>query len=372
MSEPDVSTSGPMVKRTLVTLSHAIEAAGLAQADDGPVVVVALFQRLPYFDRERDMYSRLAERPDAAVVVGFVDDFRPQLSGRVHPVLLDLAEPLAQEWTVVVATPQMGAFLVAEDEETVAPGERSLEAGRLFRSRWGFTVAGGHDELRRLRTALATRIPPGALAVVDTVLAGPRHARRTTVEDRADASLRVLVAEMERARRRGVALQEQLDAVTLNGDRDLASQLYTPGYLQRWVGSNRTTTAGPLPLALVQLTVPDLAGVGRQYGTRTERELAAQVAGPLTWHLRPIDRAVRLGEGEFLLVLPGVGEDDAAVLARQVAADIAGLSQVYPFLPMGSVGAVTVTRQRPLPLAELGDAVRWAASQEVPLALLPA
>lgn len=372
MPDPDVTTSGPMVRRTLVTLSHAIEAAGRSQAGDGPVAIVALFQRLPYFDREREMCARLADRADAAVVVGFVDDFRPELSGRVHPVLLDLDEPLAREWTVVVATPQMAAFLVAVDEETVAPGERTLESGRLFRGRWGFTLAGGHDELRRLRSHLATRIPPGALAVLDAVLAGPRHARRTTAEDRADASMRLLVTEMEGARRRAVTLQDQLDAVTLNGDRDLASQLHTPSFLQRWVGTNRTTTAGPLPLALVHLSVPDLAGVGRQYGVRTERELVGQVAQPLTRRLRPIDRAVRLTESDFLLVLPGMGEDAAAALARQVAADIAGLSQVYPFLPMGTVGAVTVTRQRPLPLAELGDTVRWAAAEAIPLALLPA
>lgn len=370
MATADMSTARPMVKRTLVTLSHAIEQAGLAPAEDGPVVVVALFQRLPYFDRERDLYARLAERADV-VVVGFVDDFRPQLPGRIHPVLLDLDEELAREWTVVVATPRMGAFLVAVDEESVAPGERTLEAGRLFDARWGFSVAGAHAELRRLRDRLATRVPPGALATIDQVLGGAGAPGASTAEDRADPAVRLLVRELEHARRTGVELRTRLDAVTLSGDRDLASQFYTPAFLQRWVGTDRTSTAGPLPLALLLIRVPQLAGIQR-YGTRAEREIITGVAEPLTRRLRPVDRAVRLAEDEFLLAVPGIGEDEAVQLITGITADVARLDQVYPFLPMDTVSAVTVTRRRPLPLDELRDTVGWAASRQIPLALLPA
>jgi DICT domain-containing protein/GGDEF domain-containing protein len=368
MAAQDRSVAGPIVKKTLVSLSHAIEQAALSASGDGPVVVVALFQRLPFFDRERETYSRLAANADV-VVVGFVDDFRPALSGRIHPVLLTLDEPLAREWTVVVATPQMGAYLIAYDEETVAPGERTLEAGRLFSGRWGFSRAGAHAEVRRLRAALADRLPPGALAVLDQVATsapGPVSA----AEDRADPAMRLLVTEMEQARRRGVDLRDQLDAVTLNGDRDLSSQLYTPAFLRRWVGSNRTTTAGPLPLALVLMTIPELAGISR-YGTRAEREVMTAVAATLTRLLRPMDRAVRLGEAEFLLVAPGGGESEAADLVRLVTAEIEQLGNAYPFVPMRPVSAVTVTRQRPLPLEELQDTVRWARTENFSIAILP-
>lgn len=369
MAVQDRVAAGPMVKKTLVTLSHAIEQAALSAAGDGPVVVVALFQRLPFFERERAVYDRLAARADV-VVVGFVDDFRPTLSGRIHPVLLDLDEPLAREWTVVLGTPQMGAYLVAHDEETVAPGERTLEAGRLFQGRWAFSRAGAHGELRRLRDQLATRVPPGALAVLDQVARAAPGLPASTAEDRADPALRLLVTEMEQARRRGVDIRDRLDAVTLNGDRDLSSQLYTPAYLTRWVGSNRTTTAGPLPLALMLVTIPNLAGISR-YGTRAEREVMAGVAAALTARLRPIDRAVRLGEAEFLLVVPGATEPAAGELVQLVTADLAGLGDSYPFVPMQPVSAVTVSRQRPLPLEELRDTVRWAAAEHLPIALLP-
>lgn len=364
------TTAGPMVKKTLVTLSHAMEQAALAAGGDRPLVVAALFQRLPYFDQERALYRELSEHADA-VIVGFVDDFRPELPGRIDPVLLDMDEPLAREWTVVVATPQMGAFLVAYDEERAAPGERTLEAGRLFSGRWGFSTAGAHTELRRLCRQLADRVPPGTLAVIDQVVAGSNgQPAKSGGPGRTEAALRLLVDEMERARRHGVALQNRLEAVTHSADRDLSSQLHTPTYLRRWAGTNRTTTAGPLPMALLQLSIPQLSGVTK-LGTRAEREVVSGIAAVLTRRLEVVDRAVRLAEDEFLLVVPGIGEEAAADLIRQVVADLGELADVYPFVPLEPVCAVTVTRQRPLPLEELRETVRWAAAQNIPIALLP-
>ena len=369
MGVQDVTAAGPMIKRTLVTLSHAIEAAAAQPDGDGPVVVIALFQRLPYFDRERATYARLAAKADL-VVVGFVDDFRPRLSGHIHPVLLDVQEPLALEWTVVVATPRMGAFLVAIDEQTVAPGERSLEAGRLFRGRWGFSLTGARAELRRLKAELAGRIPPGAQSVIDEVSSESLRRPTLPADDRVDASMRLVVGEMEQARRHGIAVQSRLDAMTQSGDRDLASRLHTPAFLDRWVGADRTMTAGPLPVALVLVTVPALSDVTR-VGSRGEREMVGAVAEALTRWLRAVDRAVRLSAAEFLLVLPGYDEAAAAALARPVPADLEQAGRSYPFVPLESISAVTVTRQRPLPLDELRKTIDWATAENLTIALLP-
>ncbi len=68
---PDATAVQRLTKRTLVTISHAIERSALAAAEDGPMVVIALFQRLPYFERERRVYERIAGRA-AATVVGLV------------------------------------------------------------------------------------------------------------------------------------------------------------------------------------------------------------------------------------------------------------------------------------------------------------
>ena len=101
-----------LTKRALVTVSHAIEQAALATAEDGPLVVLALFQRMPYFARERALYERIS-RMAAATVVGVVGQTPGDLPAGAYPVALDEAEDLAREWTVAVLTPRFGAALVA-------------------------------------------------------------------------------------------------------------------------------------------------------------------------------------------------------------------------------------------------------------------
>jgi hypothetical protein len=87
-------TGTRLTKSTLVTVSHAIEQAALAVAEDGPMVVIALFQRLPYFEREREVYERIAKLA-AVTVIGVVADRPPELPEGPYPVLLDESEPLA-------------------------------------------------------------------------------------------------------------------------------------------------------------------------------------------------------------------------------------------------------------------------------------
>ncbi len=47
-------------KRSLVAVSHAIERAVLAAPHAEPTIVLALFQRMEYFERERAVYERIA------------------------------------------------------------------------------------------------------------------------------------------------------------------------------------------------------------------------------------------------------------------------------------------------------------------------
>ena len=360
-----------MTKRTLVTLSHAIEQAALRSADDGPLVIVSLFQRLPYFDREREVYRTLAARADV-LVVGFVDDFRPDLAGLAHPVLLDLAEPLAREWSVVMVTPRSGAFLVAHDNESVSPGELTLEAGRLFSTRWGFHRDAAREELRRLRQQLTTRLPPGALTVMDRVVesAGGPEVEPDAAGQRLEASARMLVEQLESARRYSASLKDRLDSLTVTADRDPVSGLHTPSFLRRWVGSTRTTTSGPLPLALTLVSVDGLGHIQHR-GARGAMEGVSAVAGALTRWLGPADRAIRLDEEDFLIVAPGADLDRACVVAQQLSADLDGFRLYYPFLPVAPVLATMVTRERPLPLERLRDGVQWARERQFPVVALP-
>ncbi|HEX6755686.1 MAG TPA: DICT sensory domain-containing protein [Mycobacteriales bacterium] len=370
MAEDDADRPGLLTKRMLVTLSHAIEQAALAPGGDGPVVVLALFQRVTYFDREREAYRRLADHADV-VVVGFADDFHPELPGRAHPVLLELDEPLAREWSIVVVTRETGAYLVAHDEERVSPGERTLEAGRLFSGRWGFRRDRAVEEARRLRRQLDSRLPPGALMIIDEVLGEPGEPAVDFAGQRNEASLRLLTGEMDRARRRSLVLQERLDRFTPSGDRDPASRLHTDAYLRRWVGATRSSATGPLPLALVLVVLDELRDAEARYGSRAARQALTGVATAIAGRLGPGDRAVRLGDDEFLLVAPGATLSQASVVGQQVSADIAELGDGYPFLPLAPIVAVAVSRERPLPVRQLRRGVEWARSAGVQVAALP-
>jgi DICT domain-containing protein len=177
-------------KRLLVGVSHAVERFALA-AGDGPAVVVALFQRLSYFEREAETYRRIAAT-GALCLVGVVEDVPPTLAPGVRHVVLGEHEPLAREWSVTVLTPSAGATLVAHDTERVTPAAATLEAGREFVGGWSFRRADAHAEVLRLRTALGARLRADTRAAIDEVLAraapgggargrrpgAPRRARR--------------------------------------------------------------------------------------------------------------------------------------------------------------------------------------------------
>ena len=344
-----------MTKHTLVTLSHAIEHTALAPPHDEPMVVLALFQRMPYFGREMEVYRRLGRRP-ATVVVGLVEDYRPPMPPAVEPVLLRDGEPLSREWAVVVLTPTSGAHLTAVDLEDVAPWEASLEAGRLFDGRWGFRRDDAAAELRRYRTALADRLDPRTAAAVDRLLTLVDYTSPSIDEGRAEASLRLMSHELETARRRNVALRREIDDAA-GLDRDPVTQLHTERHLRRWTLQQGVTARGVLPLGMVLVRIRNLADLRDRWGVRAADFTVRELVPALTGSLRPADRAFRLGYEDFLLVLAGGTERDADEHAHRVLAAADGVGGHYPFVPLETAVAVTVSRERPVPLKELRAAL---------------
>ena len=161
-------------KRILVELSHAIERFALAAEAGTPLVVIALFQKLSYFQRETSVYSDIAERA-TVTVVGLTEDFPPALPPRVRHALFDARDPMAREWSVTVLGPGGGATLVAIDLESVDGGAPTLESGRQFRGRWSFKRDDAYREVLRLRSEM--RLPPSTVADIDAVLRTVRRAR---------------------------------------------------------------------------------------------------------------------------------------------------------------------------------------------------
>jgi hypothetical protein len=197
---PDVPAQAS--KRALVAVSHAIESAVEQGPRDEPTVIVALFQRLAYFTRERAVYERLA-RSGVRCIVAFSDGEQHDAGEGVECVALDPSEPLAEEWSVIAVGPEAGAFLVATDTGEIDPTEYTREAGRRFMGRWGYSRIQAANELARMRIALGSRLRPDTLRTIDELLGGimppggaTAASRGTTGEQWATASLARMTARM--------------------------------------------------------------------------------------------------------------------------------------------------------------------------------
>lgn len=80
--------------------------------------------------------------------------------------------------------------------------------------------------------------------------------------------------------------------------------------------------------------------------------------------------AVAARRRRLLLLLPALTFDDAVKLAHQVQGGFAEASRHNPFLPVSADVVVTVSRERPLPVQRLREALVWAEASGVPVAQL--
>ena len=351
----DLTAAGPLTKSTLVTVSHAIERAALASAEDGPMAVFALFQRLPYFERERAVYERIAAAA-SVTVVGMAGAKPSDLPPGSWATVLEEDDDLAREWTVAVLTPRFGAVLVARDREEVDAAAATMEGGRLFDGGWRFRRDDALHEVLRLRGVLADRLPPAAQAAIDDVVDRVRHVPPTPGESRADAAVRLVVEQSrrDRARLRDVRRADP----GLTGSEDL----------RRWSGGDGVTASGTLPVAVLAVRVQHAEGLSEHLGRGAAARRAETVISTVTSRLRPVDRATRVDEDEFLLVLPSMTQDEAVAAAYRIGADVAAAGERNPFLNATATVALAVTRQRPLPVERVREALRWAVQSGVPVA----
>jgi hypothetical protein len=351
-----------LTKRTLVTVSHALERAALAAAEDGPMVVFALFQRLPYFERERRVYTEIAGRA-AATVVGLVAEQMPDVPPGTNPVLLDEKEELAREWTVVVLTPRFGALLVAYDLEQFQAGAATLESGRLFDARTSFRRDDALHEALRLRNQLGDRLSPAALSAVDAVVARVRDLPATPGESRADAAVRLFAARAERDHERLRAATGKTAEQEVPGDTDLTGE---PG-VRRWSGATGVTASGVLPVAVLAVRITHAAATSEGPIGRTATRQHQAAVELLVSRLRPGDRAVKAGPDDFLLLLPSLSRDEAVQFAYGIVEAFSAAEARSAFLAATVTVALTVTRRRPLPEDELRQALDWAISRSAPV-----
>ena len=125
-------------------------------------------------------------------------------------------------------------------------------------------------------------------------------------------------------------------------------------------------------MALVGVRVDEPPGTPERFGRRSAARETQAVLAAITGVLRPVDRAVRLADNEYLLMLPALDRDGGAGGGGPGARGGRGLARSYPFVAFTVHAAVTVTDRRPLPLADVRHAVEWAVREGVPVATLAA
>jgi GGDEF domain-containing protein len=343
-----------MNKRVLVELSHAIEQFALAAEPDDPLVVIALFQKMSYFQREAAVYAEIARRA-SVTIVGLVEDVPPTLPEGVRHALLGADDPLAREWSVTVLGPGGGATLVAVDQESIEHNAPTLEQGRQFRGRWSFRRGDAYREVLRLRAELP--LPPSTTGDVTAALRAVAGVPELPQQGWLDAPLRFVVGRMETALRGWNRVRAELDDRRPDsGRRDPRTGLFTAAHLQRWTSG---LGAGTLPVGLVVLRLLAVDSVRMQYGMRIEVAALQAVARALQELSGAADRVFRLDRDNFLVVMPGSGTDAVLELGRGARARVARMDQWYPFVALGAVAVATVTRNRPLPVEQLlGEASR--------------
>lgn len=353
-------------KRLLVALSHTIEKAVMSGPIDDPTVVVAMFQTLAFFDREREVYERMAAA-GVHVVVGFVSGEEHEPPEGVTAVLLEPGEPLSDEWTVVAVGPEAGAFLVATDQHRFDPEERDYEASRQFVGRWGYARTTAASELARLRFALGDRIGGETRRVIDGLLgqtmpAGGQAAASagSPGETWATTSLYHMIAQMHSATTGRRELREQLaDAQRATAARaaasvDPQSGLTNPDFLQRWSQPSGTTA---LPIGLALFDVAAFDGPEVRADHRAAYHAARQVAAAMTLPLGPVDAVVRLSAREFLVVVPGASPRHLSAIGDEIGEQLELVSHGYPGVPLRATLGMIVTRARPLPIEALQTAM---------------
>lgn len=104
----------------------------------------------------------------------------------------------------------------------------------------------------------------------------------------------------------------------------------------------------------------------RATGARTPAFLERWTAGGASGTL-PVDRAVRLGPGDFLLLFPARHSGDLARYHHQVQEHLRRCETRYPFVALHGRAAAAITRNRPLPVHEVMSAAHCSASEALTL-----
>ncbi|MCC5949997.1 MAG: diguanylate cyclase [Nitriliruptoraceae bacterium] len=287
-------------KRELLHVSRSIEALAQQFVDHGDdFTIVSLFEHVSYFGYERERYARLAEA--GTVIVGFAgtpaEVAAAELPPGVHHLLLDAADPMSDEWDVLVVSEAVSAGLAATDlSAVVAAG--SLERGRLFSATVGTDPGWVVGEMERVLERAEPDLVQMALAP------GQRVTQR--VACRAEQVLREGI-EAGWRRTLTYAAQREDDA-----ERMALTDALTGAWNRRFLDRFLSRVGHRAPdLAVVLFDLDGFKQVNDVHGHSVGDAALRLFAQIVRAHVRDSDLLVRCGGDEWLLILPGVAQQEA-------------------------------------------------------------
>lgn len=165
---------GVYYKNTLVSLCHALEDSILA--DDYSPLVITAFQRGKWYLEEADRYGEIADRARQIVIMaapdgGFAEHATSQRSN-VALVSLEPTDPVAQEWHLIIVSPNYTAIVLCQEltpEDYGAAGVPQVDRERKFYGLWTFEPGLVH-ETAELAIAHIGRYNPDLQAKLTTQL----------------------------------------------------------------------------------------------------------------------------------------------------------------------------------------------------------
>lgn len=282
-------------KRTLSTVSHALEMAATSLGPDA--VVIACFERHVYFERRAQAYRRLVERGVTAAVA-YVGDH--DTGGGGFQVPLDIDEAAAEVWALVVFSPTLCGHVYASEHGSYADTALGLEPARRFNAEIGFDGDRASEVLDELRDMLGDRLDATVIDKIEDV--GVQRAQQTEpnpVEVAWKSALTSMAAHVETT---VDALREEALAAT----RDQLTGLTNREGLDRWAGIIADATLPTPPVGVLMFDLNKFKDVNDTLGHEAGDEMLRRIGKKISENIRSGDLAVRWGGDEFLVLCPGL------------------------------------------------------------------
>ena len=130
---------GVYYKNTLVSLCHALEDHILT--DDSKPIVITAFQQGKWYLQEAERYADIANRASQVVIMatpdtGFAEHPTSKLPN-VNLVALDPADPVAQEWNLIILSKSITAMVICQEISADDYGSFALPTSDLERKFYG-------------------------------------------------------------------------------------------------------------------------------------------------------------------------------------------------------------------------------------------